>query len=245
MTPSPAEILAALDATWPAARRWREGPWLISDGAGGGKRVSAARSVGQANPQDIPQAEAAMQRLGQTPLFMLHGDSAALDAALDERGYRVVDPTLALHLPVSALTTHPLPRLTAFEVWEPLAIMEEIWAQGGIGPARLEVMRRAEVKTGIFARAQDKPAGVAFAAVHERIAMVHAVEVLPPHRRLGVAANIMRAAGFWAAREGAEHMVVLCTRANTAAQALYSALGFQPCYDYHYRIKDGGEGAHA
>jgi GNAT superfamily N-acetyltransferase len=245
MTPGPEEILSALDATWPAARTWREGPWRISDGQGGGKRVSAARAVGEVGPPDIRRAEIAMQDLGQLPLFMLHGESDAIDAALAERGYRVVDPTLALHLPVAALTTRPLPRLTALEVWEPLAIMEEIWAQGGIGPARLEVMRRAAMKTAIFARSQDKPAGTAFAALHERIAMVHAVEVLPQHRRLGVAANIMHAAGFWAAREGAEHMVVLCTRANTGARALYSALGFQPCYGYHYRIKDGGEGAHA
>ena len=33
---------AALEATWPPARAWTVGPWRIRDGAGGGKRVSAA-----------------------------------------------------------------------------------------------------------------------------------------------------------------------------------------------------------
>jgi len=34
--------MAALAATWPAARVWQQDGWTLRDGAGGGKRVSAA-----------------------------------------------------------------------------------------------------------------------------------------------------------------------------------------------------------
>ena len=65
------DILTALDATWPAAARQSMGPWIIRDGQGGGKRVSAATPNSDWTPADIQTAEAAMQDLGQTPLFMI------------------------------------------------------------------------------------------------------------------------------------------------------------------------------
>ncbi len=113
--------------------------------------------------------------------------------------------------------------------------MKEICAQGGIGPARLAVMERAAHKTAIFGRWNERPGGVAFAAIHDSRCMVHAVEVLPEQRRNGLAAWMMRKAAFWAAEEGAHTMTVLCTRANTGANALYSSLAMDVVGQYHYR----------
>jgi GNAT superfamily N-acetyltransferase len=150
-----------------------------------------------------------------------------------------------LTAPIVSLTDLPIPRLTTYTTWEPLAIMREIWAQGGIGPARIDVMRRAQTKTAIFARWNQKPAGTAFVAVDGEVAMVHAVEVLPEHRRQGVAGWIMRQAAFWASEQGAETMAVLCTRANISALKLYSGLGFAEAAAYHYRLKpDAGDPTH-
>lgn len=236
MNISPDRIFETIEATWPPLRVIEVGPWRLREGAGGGKRVSAASPRATVGMADVPQAEAAMRDLGQVPLFMIRRGDEALDSLLAARGYGAVDPTEALVAPVAALTDHPIPPVTAFDVWEPLAIMEEIWANGGIGPARLAVMHRAAIKTAIFARAKDRPAGTAFAGLHDSIAMVHAVEVLPAFRRQGLAQWIMRAAAFWAEKRGAETLAVLCTRANAPAQALYSALGFQPCCGYHYRM---------
>lgn len=231
-------IFAAIDATWPAARLFKVGPWQLRDGQGGGKRVSAATAAAAVGPSDVPEAEQAMLREGLQPLFMIRPGEEALDAALDARGYSVLDPTTAYSLPVAGLTDVPVPRVTAFCIWEPLAIMEEIWAQGGIGPERLAVMARASVKTGILARWNEKPAGVAFAALHRTTCMVHAVEILPEQRRQGVAGWVMRAAAFWAQAQGAKDISVLCTQENTAANRLYSSLGFVPVGQYHYRYKD-------
>lgn len=233
-----AELLAAIDATWPPARMIRSGPWTLREGHGGGKRVSAATlEAPAASEAEIDAAETGMRALGQAPLFMLRGGDEALDDALAARGYRIVDPVTVCETPVARLTDVPIPRVTAFTIWEPLAIMEEIWAQGGIGPERLAVMDRAAEKTGILSRWNEKPAGVAFAARHGGIVMVHAVEVLPHQRRQGVAEWMMRAAAFWAAERGATRLAVLCTDANAPARALYDKLGFVPASRYHYRIR--------
>nr|WP_255596725.1 GNAT family N-acetyltransferase [Cognatishimia sp. MH4019] len=221
-------LLDVLEATWPPASTRQIGGWTIRDGAGGGKRVSAATGSG-----DITVAEAAMER----PLFQMRGDQPE-DAALEACGYVRIDPTLLYVAPVEILATDLPPRVTTFEVWEPLQIMREIWAQGGIGAARVAVMERVKgPKTGLFGRIDNKPAGAGFVAIHDGIAMVHALEVLDEHRRKGLGVYMMRQAAFWAQRNGATHLALAVTETNQAANALYAGLGLTRVGGYHYRIK--------
>ncbi|MEL6450432.1 MAG: GNAT family N-acetyltransferase [Pseudomonadota bacterium] len=232
----PAAFFAAIDGTWPAASVSALGPWHIRDGQGGGKRVSAATATARVGPNDVAQAARAMRALHQPALFMIRDGDSALDALLADQGYTTVDPTNGYITPVATLTDRPIPPVTAFAIWEPLAIMAEIWAKGSIGPSRLAVMARAGTKTGILARWNEKPAGAGFVALHQGIAMVHAVEVLAHQRRQGVAQWIMRRAAFWAQAQGAHSLAVLTTAANGPANALYQRLGFARIGGYHYRI---------
>jgi GNAT superfamily N-acetyltransferase len=132
-----------------------------------------------------------------------------------------------------------LPRVTTFTVWEPLEIMRDIWAEGGIGPARVAVMERVTgPKTGLFGRLKDQPAAAGFVALHDGIAMVHALEVRARHRRAGMGRLMMRQAAQWAARQDARYLAVICTQANDGANGLYSAMGFSCIGTYHYRQKE-------
>ena len=228
-------LLAAIDGTWPAARQWHDGPWTLREGQGGGQRVSAASANGPVEAADIDSAEATLREVGQDPLFLIRPEDDALDQMLAERGYAVKDAVNLWATPIDKLTDKPVPRVTAFAIWEPLAIMEEIWATNGVGPARLAVMHRAACKTSILARWNEKPAGVAFAAVHGDVCMVHAVEVLAHQRRQGVAGWIMRRAAFWAKEQGATRVAVLCVAANEGANELYRSMGFEQADAYHYR----------
>lgn len=237
MTPSLDALFAASEGTWPAARHWTQGPFTLRDGQGGGQRVSAATADGPVTETDISTAEAAMDAMGQSPIFCIRDPASPLDEALAKRGYAIKDPTNVYSLPIDRLTDIPIPRVTAFNIWEPLAIMREIWETDGVGPARQAVMARAKTKTGILARWNEKPAGAAFAAVHGDICMVHAVVVLPHQRRQGVAQWMMRRAAFWAQGQGAAHIAVLCVDANTGANALYRGLGFDRVGGYHYRVR--------
>lgn len=224
-----------IDNTWPAASRNRLGAWTIRQGQGGGQRVSAATAEQPGG--DIDQAETAMRDLGQTPLFMIRKGDDDLDQRLAARGYVIKDPVTAWACPVSLLTDTSIPRVTVFTIWEPLMMMNEIWAAGGIDPGRLAVMDRAAMpKTGLLGRQNEKPGGAAFAAIHQGVAMVHAIEIVPNQRRQGMGAWLMRGAAFWAVEQGAETLSVICTDANQAANGLYASLGMQTVGQYHYRI---------
>ncbi|MCV6585399.1 MAG: GNAT family N-acetyltransferase [Marinibacterium sp.] len=238
MTPA---IFDVIDATWPAAAMQRHGPWLLRDGQGGGKRVSAVTAAAPPSEGDIADAETAQQALGQEQLFMIRPQDAQLDRWLAARGYAVIDPVTVFRCPVAQLTDRPIPPVTTFVVWEPLVIMAEIWAEGGIGPARLEVMARAAgPKTAILGRIDEKPAGAGFVAIHDGVAMVHALDIRARARRRGLGAWMMRQAAHWAAGQGAHEMTVMCTTANVAACGLYTSLGMRPDGAYHYRIKVKG-----
>jgi GNAT superfamily N-acetyltransferase len=232
------DILTALDATWPAAARQSIGPWIIRDGQEGGKRVSAATPNSDWTPTDIQTAEATMRDLGQTPLFMIIDQDHDLDHALADTGYDIVDPVNIYSTSVDTLTIARPPKVSMFSVWPPLAIEIDMWAEGGISDARVNVMKRVQgPKTSILARWNDHPAGVGFAAVHGKDAFVHAVEIRAAQRQQGVASWLMKQAAFWAAEQGASRLNVACTKANVAANALYRSIGMKVVGEYHYRMK--------
>lgn len=220
------DLFDVIEATWPAAAKTTEGPWVHRDGAGGGKRVSATTLVGEFD--EVPDQE----------LFSVREGQDMLDAALDARGYSIFDPSILYSAPIDELAKHDVPRTTAFVIWRPLQIMNDLWDAGGIGPARRDVMERATcLKTSILGRINDRAAGTTFVGLHQGVAMVHALEVHPDHRRKGLARHMMVQAAKWGAENGAHTFALVTTDANEASKGLYTSLGMSLVGRYHYRVK--------
>ncbi len=232
------DLFAVLDATWPAAARHRAGPWVVREGRGGGSRVSAATAEAPWTEADIAGAEAVQDRLGQPRLFMIRDGEAALDVALAARGYRIATPVALYEGATAALAAEPPPPVSAFALWPMLAIQRDLWAEGGIGPARLAIMDRApDPKTTILGRVHDRAAGTAYVAIAGATAMLHALHVAPVLRRQGTAVNMMRCAARWAQDHGAERFSLVVETANAPANALYASLGMRIVGQYHYRVR--------
>jgi ribosomal protein S18 acetylase RimI-like enzyme len=227
----PNRLAEVMEATWPPLKHWTVGPFSLRDGDGGGKRVSAASCDGSFTDAELDAATAAMME----PLILIRDGEGTLDAALEARGWRLVDPVVAYAAPVMALASD-LPPLSTFPHWPPLEIARSIWAEAGIGPARIAVMDRvAGPKVAILARSGDRPAGVAFVACHGTEAMLHALEVRHAHRRQGVGRTLLHAAANWAVAQGVTRLSLVVTRQNDAARALYARLGMEIVGQYHYR----------
>ncbi len=235
--PSVQKLYAVIDGTWPSVAKRAIGPWTIRVDGKGGSRVSAATAEGPVTARDLPQAEFAMREVGQTPLFMIREGEEDLDALLASHGYEIKDPVNLYAAAVADIATERPPPVTAFTVWPPLAVQAEIWADGGIGQGRLDVMGRARApKTTFLGRINDKPAGTVFAGIAADCAMIHALEIADDHRRQGLARHLTRAVAFWAQDEGADFLTLVTTQANAGANALYTSLGMTLVGQYHYRI---------
>lgn len=233
---TPAQIFAVMEASWPPAQVQRAGPWLLRDGRGGGKRVSAATAEADWNAGDLTLVEEGMAALHQPALFLIRPEDTALDQVLAQNGYRLVDPVLAYAAPVANFTAPE--RMTTFPHWPPMEICKALWVEGGVGAARLAVMDRAKgPKSAILGRSNDRASGVAFVAIHDRVAMLHALEVTPALRRQGSAHNILRAAAQWAQQNGADTLSLVVTNANEPARRLYASFGMTVVGHYHYRQK--------
>ncbi|WP_304615545.1 GNAT family N-acetyltransferase [Paracoccus sp. (in: a-proteobacteria)] len=236
MTRLPDPALAhAFEASWPPARTERAGGFLVGLGEGAGGRVSSARALPDWRPDDIPLAEAQHREWGQRPLFRAWNADQALIAALTDRGYGLEIPTLVLEAPVAALTDRPLPPVTGFALWPPLAIQRRIWEAGNINPARQAVMDRVALpKAALLGRLHDRAAAAGFVAAAGDVAMLHGLEVLPDFRRQGLAGWMVRQAAFWAAEQGAARLALAVSEGNAAARALYRGLGFTEAAGYGY-----------
>ena len=235
-TPDAARLFAALEATWPPAATRRLGPVTLREGRGGGSRVSCATASSLPDTEQFEAAEAAMLAAGEPPIWRIGPGDEALDAALAARGYQIMDPVALYLAPVAALAQEP-PRVSAFALWPPLAIQRDLWTAGHIGPARQAVMDRAAMpKTALLARQDDRPAGIAFVAISDGIAFIHALAVIPAFRRRGAARNLMRRAAVWAQGQGAGWLALAVTEANGPANGLYASLGMTVVEHYHYRV---------
>ena len=234
--PDAKKLYAVIDGTWPAAAKQAVGPWTIRIGHGGGSRVSAATAEMPVSDSDIDQAQQAMQEAGQTPLFMIRDINTQLDHDLAARGYVIKDPVNMYAAPVALIAANRPPPVTSFEVWPPLAAQTEVWAAGGVGQGRLDVMDRARhPKTTLLGRVNDKPAGTGFVGIAADCAMIHALEIAVDFRRRGLARHLTQAAAVWAQKQGANYLTLVTTQANDGANALYSSLGMTLVGKYHYR----------
>jgi GNAT superfamily N-acetyltransferase len=232
---TPETLAEVMEATWPPARTMPTPGFTLRDGAGGGKRVSAATALPGWTPDLLPEAEAQMRSLGQDPLFLIRAGDATLDATLAARNYQVIDPVTAYAMPASTLAAPPW--MTTFPHWPPMAVAQDIWAAGGITAPRLAVMHRVQgPKTAILSRSGDRASGAAFVALHGQVAMLHALEVNPSHRRQGSAQNILAAAAQWTIAMGGTTLSLVVTTANAGARALYEKCGMTIIGHYHYRI---------
>jgi GNAT superfamily N-acetyltransferase len=225
----PDALYAAINVTWPSETVITDGPWVHRKAVGAGNRLNATTL--ELTSGDVPD------NIPDRPLFMVRGDQSALDTALEKRGYAIKDPVTAYVINVDKIAQVSRPT-RVFTAWPELAVMAEVWAAGGIGPERIASMERVKTaKAGFLCRANDRAAGVAFVAMSGKMAMLHALEVLPQARRNNVATDILKHAAYWANQNGARQLAVLVTTANTAANAVYRNIGFKKALWYHYRIR--------
>lgn len=234
--PNAQKLYTVIDGTWPASAKQALGPWTVRLDNSGSSRVSAATAELFATAHDIGLAVEAMSEAGQRPLFMIREGDEALDNDLAALGYVIKDPVNMYAAPVAQIATNRPPPVTTFEVWPPLTVQNEVWDAGGIGAGRFAIMDRARPpKTSLLGRMDDKPVGTAYVGIAGDCAMIHALEILPDHRRKGLAKHLTRAAAFWAQTQGAAYLTLVTTQDNAAANALYASLGMSIVGQYHYR----------
>lgn len=229
----------AADEAWPAPVREHLGGWLLRSADGWTGRANSALPVGDPD-RPLEEAVDAVERWyterGRRPLFNVPLPLAApVGAALDARGWSAGPLVLVQTGPIAGLVAPPGPTpvtlaTTPSDGWLAVAAARK---QSLPAAARHVLTAVDRVR---FAEVYDEGALVAIGrgAVVGRGRWLHLglIEVVPSHRRRGLARAVSAALADWARDDGAREAFLQVEERNTAAVALYSSMGLTTHHSY-------------
>ncbi|WP_327288915.1 GNAT family N-acetyltransferase [Streptomyces sp. NBC_01198] len=227
------ELDAVAARAWPAPETARLGGWTLRHAGGFTRRANSVQVAGEPGvPLDEALAEV-VRWYGEraaTPYLQL-SDSSPYAAEAAARGWLREADTLVRTAPLAPLTLLP-------EAAGPVTLsrtpdagwLAAYHRTGDLTDAALQV-----VTGGPSVWFAAMPGAIGRAVVDGRWALFGAVEVIPSHRRRGLATAVMGALARRAAQEGATAAYLQVEADNEAARFLYDGLGFSDHHGYHYR----------
>ncbi|GAA3440958.1 GNAT family N-acetyltransferase [Planomonospora venezuelensis] len=252
-----------VDQAWPALDRVESGGWTFRTAGGVSKRANSVLPLGER--ADLEAAVAGAERFyagrGLPCVFSVGGGaSPGLDALLEARGYRVVDPTLVMTMPLAqAVPGGPYPctgegaggagghgggRPPGPEVrlaQAPACDWLDVWWSVDGRPGG-DVETAGRILTGVPAVYASLTGAGGEEAVGRGVVQgewfgVYCMATLPHARRRGHAGRLLNALLSHGREQGAEQAYLLVVEANTGARSLYERLGFTVAGRYHYRAR--------
>ncbi|HEX5724297.1 MAG TPA: GNAT family N-acetyltransferase [Longimicrobiaceae bacterium] len=235
---------ASLNA-WPGLRQLLLDGWLLRFSRGYTKR---ANSVSPVYASTLPLAEKValceerFRADGLPCTFRLTSATApeGLDALLDARGYRRVDPTLVLS---RELEDGGLPgegdgvREAPLEAWLPLHTR-----LSGAPPERAathhDILESIAARRATFALAHGgDEVACGLGVLEGDLFGLFDLVTAPEWRHRGFGTRLVCGMLAWARARGARSAYLQVTEANLTARRLYEKLGFTHLYDYWYRVQ--------
>lgn len=243
---------ASLNASAPPQQFWLDG-WLLRTNPGKAKRARCINALAEGR---LPLAERLEQAL---PYYRAAGlpmllritpftQPPALDQMLAELGWTVLDDTrvwVCTRLPGPAPAARPAPPGLHWQRLDAAALAAAVGGLRGTPPAQqaAHAQRLQAQPVPCQGLALLDEAGTVLAcgqATREgRIAGLYDVHTASTHRRRGFAKLLCERLLSLESSAGVEVAYLQVEADNAAAQAVYSQLGFEEGYRYHYRQPPG------
>ncbi|MBB2913209.1 ribosomal protein S18 acetylase RimI-like enzyme [Streptosporangium becharense] len=228
-----------VDRAWPAIERVDAGGWSLRAAAGVTKRANSVLPLGERADlaAAIGEAEEFYADRGLPCVFSVGGGApSGLDAALEARGYRVVDPTLVMTAPLDHGTAAEDEGVELAEA-PSQAWLDAWWSvDGRFGDDGLATAAR--ILTGVPATyASLDGQAVGRGVVQGEWFGVYCMAVVPHARRSGLGGRVLRALLSHARRQGTRRAYMVVVESNAVARSLYERQGFAVAGRYHYRVR--------
>jgi ribosomal protein S18 acetylase RimI-like enzyme len=237
-----AELEAVCEQAWPPAERLALEGAVLRFTHGFTRRANSARVDAGARDLEglIERAEREYRNRGLRPGFRLTPlTPPAFEPLLRARGYEV--DTEAVVMVAEALAVTPAGtgddgiELSAELGAEWLRVFQAIerkWPAEQDPGARWVLGSGDAPRRFALARVDGEPAATGYARREGEWLYIASVATFPERRRLGLARAVSDRLLAWGAEAGARRAILQAETKNSAAQALYAALGFAPRYVY-------------
>ncbi|MYA15315.1 MAG: GNAT family N-acetyltransferase [Gammaproteobacteria bacterium] len=242
---------ASLNA-WPALHQVVLDGWVLRFTRGFTKRANSVTPLYPATQppsEKIRYCEDLYAREGLRTIFRLTtvSEESALDELLARRGYASLDPTEVLHRSLAmgefdVADTFSVVPVASFlatyaNVQEPPAI--DARAARTASELHRAVLRAIRGETVFGSILEDgEPVACGMAVVEREIVGLFDIVVHPRCRRLGHGRTLVGGLLKHAAERGARTAYLQVLNDNATARRLYAALGFEPLYEYRYRVSE-------
>ncbi|WP_136603932.1 GNAT family N-acetyltransferase [Paenibacillus dokdonensis] len=167
---------------------------------------------------------------------------ASLDQTLEERGYKLADPSTVMIL---ELDTAAMPKLTHVEVSESLTPK---WVDtftsfhNGLSERNQAAMKKmlsqTVLQTGYFTLYQESmPVACGLGVIEDQVVGLFDIVTSEQHRNQGYGEQLILNILQWAKENGTTHSYLQVVQNNAPANRLYEKLGYREIYSYWYRSK--------
>jgi GNAT superfamily N-acetyltransferase len=226
---------------WPSQHCEAFGQWSLHCSAGFSGRLNACWPNGdpdRALDQAIDHVEAWYRLRSRPVIFKPAGPEGELEAALSGRGYARRTPTMVMIADLSnpRLDLDPSDVTLSVDV-RPEFAQAFAAAQTDLEDARerLEALARVPLPRSMGVLGDgDQAEAIGAMAVEGDWCGLFAMRTLPQARRRGLARKMVSALLWQARQHGSKFAWLQVEVENRAAISLYSGLGFEEAYRYHY-----------
>lgn len=226
------EIQTIASRAWPATETESLGAWTLRAAGGFTRRANSALAAGDPG-RPLDAALAAVTRWygerGTVPWIQI-ADGSPYVAGLEELGWVREADTLVRTAVLAPLTELAGASGVALSRTPDSSWLSAYHRTGSLADQALKV-----VSGGPSVWFATAPGAIGRAVIDGPWALFGAVEVAPAQRRRGLATAVMGALARQAYAEGATAAYLQVEADNTAARALYDAMGFADHHRYHYR----------
>jgi GNAT superfamily N-acetyltransferase len=230
---------------WPGVESVRFEGWELRFSGGFTRRANSVQPLAAAARPTlaarVSHCEAWYAARGVDSVFRLTTlTDPGLDGYLAERGYARANPTAVLYREVPGHDVESGPGTLAEREVGPW--LESYAAVSGLSTRALESMRRIlaaalpRQRFGVLV-VDEQSVCCGLAVVDDGLVGLFDIVTAPAQRRRGHGASLVAGLLRWGAEAGSRIAYLQVVRANLPALRLYEKLGFEPAYEYWYRVK--------
>ncbi|WP_172425488.1 GNAT family N-acetyltransferase [Candidatus Dactylopiibacterium carminicum] len=233
--------LAAFES-WPSLEQETHAGWLLRFAKGYTKRANSANALHNASAlsEDIEEMERRFRARDLPPTFRLTSDPAsqAADEQLVLRGYRLLDPSYVMCLPLTAPRSEiDIVLLDDLDAW--LAAFRDISGKTGAGQGihRQILQHITHPRSLAVCCEAGLPVSCGLGVLVDGHLGLFDLATRLGYQRRGLATRLCQGLMHWGRDAGATTAYLQVFASNIAAIRLYERLGFRQLYHYWYRIK--------
>lgn len=202
--------------------------------------VTVLDRLGSDVEEKITYCESEYRTRKQNPIFRLLSftDPEVLDCKLAARGYQLVDPCLVMGLTLSGRSLNDASYLSRESLDNWLVAYHDLKASGEQPSAiHRQILTKIQSKTlFVLLKHEQEIFACGIGVLESGYLGIFDLITNPMQRRRGYATAVIQGLLQWGIDKGAFFAYIQVVKANIPARNLYEKLGYEPMYEYWYRV---------